>query len=190
MGEDRYSPLLEDVRSVLSDAGGLAAAVRLLHDRLPHFSWVGFYLLDGDELVLGPWRGLAATEHVRIPVGAGICGVAAASGETVVVDDVSGDGRYLACFPSTRSEIVVPIRRGDCVVGELDIDSDRPAAFGPADRRLLEQVAAMVADHLSHEWSVPEAGWLVDEWGRESFPGSDAPACWAGRDAGSRHGVR
>jgi L-methionine (R)-S-oxide reductase len=186
MDEDRYSQLLEEVRAVLSGAGGLAAAVGLLQDRLPHFSWVGFYFLEGDELVLGPWRGPAATEHVRIPIGAGICGAAAVSGEAVVVDDVAGDGRYLACFPSTRSEIVVPVRRGERVVGELDVDSDRPAAFGPADRRLLEQIAVLVADHLAQGWSVTAPGWLVDEWGRESFPASDAPACWAGRDEAVR----
>lgn len=181
MGDDGYSHLLEEIRGVLAGDDGLTAAVALLHERVAHFSWVGFYRLEENELVLGPWRGPAATEHVRIPIGQGICGAAAASGQTEVVDDVTGDGRYLACFPSTRSEIVVPVRRGGRVIGELDVDSDRSAAFGPADRRLLEHVAALIAARVPD--AVPPSSWLVDEWGRESFPASDAPGRWAGPDS-------
>jgi L-methionine (R)-S-oxide reductase len=121
----------------------LAAAVDVLHG-LEHYSWVGIYLVEGDDLVLGPWQGPEATEHLRIPVGQGICGAAAASGVTEIVDDVSADPRYLACFPSTRSEIVVPIAHEGRVVGEIDIDSDRPAAFGEEDRIFLERVAELL----------------------------------------------
>ena len=127
-------------------APDLQTVVDLLHDRVEHYSWVGVYLVEGDDLVLGPWKGPEATEHVRIPVGQGVCGAAAASGETEVVDDVNSDPRYLACFPSTRSEIVVPISRDGRVVGEIDIDSDQPAAFGDADRDFLERVAGLMAD--------------------------------------------
>ena len=123
----------------------LQRVVDVLHDEVEHYSWVGIYLVEGDDLVLGPWRGPQATEHVRIPVGQGVCGAAAASGETELVDDVNADPRYLACFPSTRSEIVVPISHEGRVVGEIDIDSDRPAAFGEDDRVLLERVALVVA---------------------------------------------
>ena len=123
----------------------LTDVVEALHDDHEHYSWVGIYLVEGDDLVLGPWKGPEATEHVRIPVGQGVCGAAAASGETEIVDDVNADPRYLACFPSTRSEIVVPIARGGRVVGEIDIDSDQPAAFGDADRELLERVAGLIA---------------------------------------------
>ena len=123
----------------------LQRVVDVLHDEVEHYSWVGIYLVEGDDLVLGPWRGPQATEHVRIPVGQGVCGAAAASGETEIVDDVNADPRYLACFPSTRSEIVVPIALDGRVVGEIDIDSDRPAAFGEDDRALLERVAMVVA---------------------------------------------
>ncbi|MGB2874166.1 MAG: GAF domain-containing protein, partial [Gaiellaceae bacterium] len=117
----------------LLDRGGdaddvLRGVVELLHDGFDRYSWVGIYLVEGEELVLGPWKGPEATPHVRIPVGQGICGAAAASGQTEVVDDVNADSRYLACFPSTRSEIVVPITYQGRVVGEIDIDSDRPAA--------------------------------------------------------------
>jgi GAF domain-containing protein len=132
----------------LAERGGadtLQEAVEVLHDQVEHYSWVGIYLVDGDDLVLGPWRGPQATEHVRIPVGQGVCGAAAASGETEIVDDVNADPRYLACFASTRSEIVVPIAHDGRVVGEIDIDSDRPAAFGDEDRELLERVAVLLA---------------------------------------------
>ena len=83
----------------------------------------------------------------KIPIGQGICGAAAASGVTEIVDDVNADGRYLACFVSTRSEIVVPIAFEGRVVGEIDIDSDVPAAFGPDDRAFLERVALLVSPH-------------------------------------------
>jgi len=99
---------------------------------------------QGDELVLAAWDGPEATEHVRIPVGQGICGLAARTGETVVVGDVNADPRYLACFPQTRSEIVVPIHAGDDVLGEIDIDSDAADAFTDDDQHLLEKVAAML----------------------------------------------
>lgn len=126
------------------EAGRIAVAE--LGARVPHYTWVGVYWLAGDTLVLGPWVGPEPTEHVRIPVGVGVCGAAAASGRTQVVDDVSTDRRYLACFPYTRSEIVVPIKHPDgTVVGEIDIDSERLAAFGPDDVRLLEEVAAAIA---------------------------------------------
>jgi len=132
----------------LAERGGadtLQEAVEVLHDEVDHYSWVGIYLVEGDDLVLGPWRGPNATEHVRIPVGQGVCGAAAATGKTEIVDDVNADPRYLACFPSTRSEIVVPIAHNGRVVGEIDIDSDQPAAFGAEDRELLERVAVLLA---------------------------------------------
>jgi L-methionine (R)-S-oxide reductase len=136
----------------ISNRGGdaeevLQAVVDVLHDRIDHYSWIGIYLVDGDDLVLGPWNGPEATEHVRIPVGQGVCGAAAASGQTEIVDDVNADPRYLACFPSTRSEIVVPIAYEGTVVGEIDIDSDRPAAFGEGDRTVLERVALLISPY-------------------------------------------
>jgi len=97
--------------------------------------------------VLGPFVG-KPSPHTRIPLGRGICGAAATAKETIVVDDVNADSRYLACSLETRSEIVVPILlRGD-VLGEIDIDSDTPAAFGTADRSLLERVATLLAPRV------------------------------------------
>ena len=125
-------------------------AVRLLKDAIPYYSWVGIYVLEGDELVLGPYLG-KPSPHTRIPLGRGICGAAATEKATIVVDDVNADPRYLACSIETKSEIVVPIMRGDRVLGEIDIDSDQPAAFGARDRALLEPVAAMLADRLAED---------------------------------------
>jgi L-methionine (R)-S-oxide reductase len=133
----------------------LRRTVEVLYDRFEHYSWVGIYLVEGDDLVLGPWKGPEATEHVRIPIGRGICGAAAASGATEVVDDVGADGRYLACFPSTRSEIVVPIVYDGRVVGEIDVDSDRPSAFGSQDRVFLERVAVLISAHSLVGWDRP-----------------------------------
>lgn len=137
----------------------LRQTVELLHDRFEHYSWVGIYLVEGDELVLGPWKGPEATEHERIPIGQGICGAAAASGVTEIVDDVNADERYLACFPSTRSEIVVPITYEGRVVGEIDIDSDRPAAFRQDDREFLERVARLVSAHSLVAWDTGGVAW-------------------------------
>jgi GAF domain-containing protein len=117
---------------------------------LPHFSWTGFYMLDPSDpamLVLGPFVG-APTPHVRIPVTEGICGAAVASGQTVIVDDVTADPRYLSCSIETRSEIVVPIYAHGKVVGEIDIDSHDPAAFKQEDRDFLEEAARIVGSYM------------------------------------------
>lgn len=144
-----HATALEAIEEFVARSGSTEEALRdvveTLHDRFDHYSWLGIYHVEGDDLVLGPWNGPEATEHVRIPVGQGICGAAAATGETEIVDDVNADPRYLACFPSTRSEIVVPIAHEGRVVGEIDIDSDRPAAFGDDDRAFLERVAELIA---------------------------------------------
>jgi GAF domain-containing protein len=120
--------------------------VERIANRLPAYNWVGFYWLDPDDprmLELGAFVG-APTEHTRIPVSRGICGAAVALGETIVVDDVRADPRYLACSIETKSEIVVPIRAHGRVVGEIDIDSHSAAAFGTADRTFLEACAVSI----------------------------------------------
>ena len=158
-----YSGALEAVDRIVnreSEADEvLRLAVEVLHDRFDHYSWVGIYLVEEDDLVLGPWKGPQATDHVRIPIGQGVCGAAAASGETEIVDDVNADERYLACFPSTRSEIVVPIVYEGKVVGEIDIDSDKPSAFGPEDRALLERVAILISPHSLVGWDTGGVPW-------------------------------
>jgi L-methionine (R)-S-oxide reductase len=158
-----YRGALEAVDRIVNREGEadevLRKTVEVLHDRVESYSWVGIYLVEGDGLVLGPWKGPQATEHVRIPIGQGICGAAAASGVTEIVDDVNADERYLACFVSTRSEIVVPIAYEGRVVGEIDIDSDVPAAFGPGDREFLERVALLISPHCLVAWDTGGEAW-------------------------------
>jgi len=125
--------------------------VKLLHERMLKYNWVGFYMLEPGAqppmLVLGAFEG-AMTPHTRIPLNQGICGAAASSGQTVVVDDVSKDSRYLACSLETKSEIVVPIFVHGTVVGELDIDSHFPAAFTPEHQELVQYCAKLVGKKL------------------------------------------
>jgi L-methionine (R)-S-oxide reductase len=121
--------------------------VEILKREMPHYTWVGIYLLENDELVLGPFLG-KPSPHTRIPIGSGICGAAAQQRETIIVADVDADSRYLACSLDTKSEIVVPIMSGPRVLGEIDIDSDQPAAFGAEDKKLLESVAVFLAPVL------------------------------------------
>ncbi len=129
----------------------MLAMVKLLHDRMLKYNWVGFYMLEaGAEppmLVLGAFEG-AMTPHTRIPLNEGICGAAASSGHTVVIDDVTKDPRYLACSLETKSEIVVPIFVRGKVVGELDIDSHFPAAFSSEHQELVQYCAALVGKKL------------------------------------------
>ena len=128
----------------------MKAIVALLHEKLTKYNWVGFYMLEkegGDVLVLGPFKG-TMTPHTRIPLNQGICGAAASSGKTIVVDDVNADPRYLACSLETKSEIVVPVFVKGKVAGELDIDSHFRAAFGPEDRQLCEHAAALLGRFL------------------------------------------
>jgi GAF domain-containing protein len=122
--------------------------VGILRSKFDHYNWVGIYLVNEDKLILEAYAGNGETEHRVIPVGQGICGYAAKAGETVVVPDVSQDHRYLMCFPSTRSEIVVPIRGKNGVIGEIDIDSDRMAAFSKLDEEFLEAAAGELAPYL------------------------------------------
>ena len=150
---------LEEVRLEISD---LALAeptghdlmrkmVKLLHERMLKYNWVGFYMMEPGAnppmLVLGAFEG-AMTPHTRIPLNQGICGAAASSGQTVVIDDVSKDPRYLACSLETRSEIVVPVFAFGKVVGELDIDSHFPAAFTPEHQKLVQYCAILVGKKL------------------------------------------
>jgi GAF domain-containing protein len=148
----KYNDVLNDLRRLLEKqpdpTSAMEAAVQTLKDRIPDYNWVGIYLLEGDELVLGPFRG-KPSPHTRIPLGRGICGAAATEKTTIIVDDVNADVRYLACSIETKSEIVVPIMDGETVLGEIDIDSDRLAAFTGDDREFLEHVAAVIAQKVS-----------------------------------------
>ena len=142
--------LLSRYRELASTAPSLhvleTSIVQGIANEFPHYNWTGFYMLDPADphtLVLEAFVG-EPTPHVRIPVSEGICGAAVASGETVIVDDVNADPRYLSCSIRTKSEIVVPIRARGKVVGEIDIDSHTLAAFTEIDRSFLEETARIV----------------------------------------------
>ena len=146
--------ILSGMRQSATSASSLESLqqrmVETIAQRLPHYNWTGFYMLDPSDpkmLVLGPFVG-APTPHVRIPVDQGICGAAVASGETVIVEDVNADPRYLSCSIETKSEIVVPIYARGKVIGEIDTDSHDPAAFSETDRVFLEAVAAVVGSFV------------------------------------------
>jgi len=111
------------------------------------YHWVGIYIKRGDVLELYPYYIGRPTPHVRIPISEGICGAAVREGITINVPDVNSDQRYLACSVFTRSEIVVPIynKKGE-IVGEIDIDSDRPGAFDEEDRVFLEGIAKEIGE--------------------------------------------
>ena len=139
--------------SALSAEELMKSVVKTLNQRMLKYNWVGFYMIEKgkagspDMLALGPFVG-AMTPHTRIPLNQGLCGAAASSGQTVVVDDVTSDSRYLACSTETKSEIVVPVFVRGKVVGELDIDSHFLAAFTPTDRELVEHCARIVGQRL------------------------------------------
>jgi L-methionine (R)-S-oxide reductase len=146
---------LDQLNSTARGADHLMEGIaRLLHEKMLKYNWVGFYMLEPGAnppmLALGHFQG-AMTPHTRIPLNQGICGAAASSGRTIVVDDVASDPRYLACSLETKSEIVVPIFARGNVAGELDIDSHFAAAFGPEDCELVEYCAEIVGKRLERE---------------------------------------
>ena len=122
----------------------LREAVRVLKQERDHYNWVGIYLLEGDTLVLHNYIG-KPTEHARIPVGQGVCGTAVSERANQIVGDVTKLDNYLACSLETRAEIVVLIRRGSEIFGQIDIDSDRENAFTDEDESLLSLVADLLA---------------------------------------------
>jgi len=149
--EATRNQLVEKVRAAIGGETDrwkiLDISVRLIDSFSDDFNWTGFYMKDGDVLRVGPYVG-PVTEHTVIELDRGICGAAAKQKKTVVVDDVRSDPRFLACSIQTRSEIVVPLMDGDECIGEIDIDSNRPANFSPEDREMLEAVARVIVERL------------------------------------------
>ena len=147
----KRSQLVNGIQSAIATATSrqrvLEVAVKLIDDHSEDFNWTGFYMLDGDVLRVGPYIG-PETEHTVIELNRGICGAAASQKKTVVVDDVRSDPRFLACSIHTRSEIVVPLLDGETVIGEIDIDSNRPKNFTTEDREMLEAVAKVIVERL------------------------------------------
>jgi putative methionine-R-sulfoxide reductase with GAF domain len=149
-GSLNYILAEREIRDIISrnDNLLLTHVVEYLYRNFENYSWVGIYLVKDNYLILGPWRGPHATEHTRIPIGKGICGSAAASGKTEVISDVKADKRYLSCFVSTKSEIVIPIKKEGKILGEIDIDSDKKNAFTKKDKEFLEKIADMLSRHI------------------------------------------
>lgn len=119
----------------------------LLHNELDGYDWVGFYLVEDGELVLGPYVG-EPTDHTNIDFGEGVCGQAADREKTFMIDDVKQEENYLSCSPKVESEIVVPIFKKEEVVGEIDIDSHQKGRFSEKDEVLLEKIAERVGKIL------------------------------------------
>ena len=137
---DKISKLIDDSENIIEKT------VNILKD-IPHYHWVGIYLVEDDTLVLRYYIG-KPTEHTRIKIGQGICGAAVEEERSIVVPDVRTDDRYIACSAETRSEIVVPIWSSHKIIGELDIDSDIPNAFNFEDEHMLKQIANILGDHI------------------------------------------
>ncbi len=143
-----YESLLKEYKENFDHKDALKYTVSFLRNKIDKYNWVGIYMVEGDDLVLRAWDGPEATEHVRIKIGEGICGLAAKEQFTVVVPDVSKDSRYIACFPNTKSEIVVPIFKNGKVIGEIDIDSDLIDPFDKKDEHFLESIANFLGSLL------------------------------------------
>jgi L-methionine (R)-S-oxide reductase len=140
----QVTPALLQIDAILGRLPGrqaISEVCRYLRGEFPHYRWVGVYRLEEGTLVLEGWDGEQPTEHTRIPLGEGLCGKAARENRTVIVADVRDSPEYLQCFLDTRSEIVVPIRDGSTVLGEIDIDGGEVDAYDVSDDRFLSEVA-------------------------------------------------
>lgn len=142
----QLAALLAGEPDLVANAANTSA---FLNEVLPDINWVGFYFLRQRELVLGPFQGRSAC--VRIPVGKGVCGTCIATGETQRVADVHEFPGHIACDVRSRSELVVPLRLGDELIGVLDIDSPRPGRFGAADQEYVEALARVFESNQQRE---------------------------------------
>ncbi len=135
--------LLQGERDRTANAANFAA---LVYHALPDLNWAGFYFFDGTELVVGPFQGQPAC--IRIALGAGVCGTAAATRQTQVVRDVDAFPGHIACDSASRSEIVVPLYDGERLIGVWDVDSPKLARFDAEDRAGMERLAGIFVDSL------------------------------------------
>lgn len=148
--DKEVTDLIEEVKKIVEGGGGndekLRAVCVLLEKKVQHYDWVGFYIADEEKriLTLGPFVG-EPTEHTRIAFGQGICGQAAEIKKPFVIQDVRKETNYLSCSVKVMSEIVLPVFKGDLIVGEIDIDSHTVSPFSEKDTVLLERVCELVA---------------------------------------------
>lgn len=147
MLENRFRLRDGDRESILKSVDPMKAAVKYLFNDNDYYDWVGIYILSGDELILGPYKG-PATPHTVIPLSKGICGAAIREKKIINLGDVWADKRFIACSSTTRSELVVPIWRNDEVIAEIDVDSNMPSAFSKGDEALVSTIAELIANHV------------------------------------------
>lgn len=144
--DDLYSAADALTRDESDGVANMANVAALLNDFLPDLNWAGFYRMVGNELVLGPFIGRPAC--IRIPLGQGVCGTAAAEARTQLVPDVDVFPGHIACDGDTRSELVVPVVRAGDVIAVIDLDSPLPARFGEEDARGTERLADLLAGRI------------------------------------------
>jgi L-methionine (R)-S-oxide reductase len=151
MMTDERKQLIKNIKKAVADkkteAEVLRAAVELIDGFSDGYNWTGIYMMHDGVLEVGPFIG-PPTPHTRIELNKGICGAAASQKQTVIVDDVNADPRFLACSATTRSEIVVPLMDGDTCLGEIDIDSNQPSFFTAEDKEVLEAIAVVLVRQL------------------------------------------
>ncbi len=151
MMDNTREQLIDNIRIAIAAKSNendiLQSAAELIDGFSDNYNWTGFYMKRGEILEVGPYIG-PKTEHTRIELHNGICGAAASQKETVIVDSVQDDPRFLSCSINTRSEIVVPMMDGDQVLGEIDIDSNRSANFNTQDKTMLEEIANILVRRL------------------------------------------
>ncbi len=147
---NQYETLSKQLAALLegetNSIANLSNASALLNQFLDQINWVGFYLMENGELVLGPFQGLPAC--VRIPVGRGVCGTAVSKGETIVVEDVHEFPGHIACDAASNSEIVIPLIKNDEIIGVLDIDSPIKNRFSSEDQKGLELFVETLQKYL------------------------------------------
>lgn len=149
--ETNYNLLQKQVISLIEDESNLIAILSnvsaLLNDSIDQINWVGFYLIENDELILGPFQGHPACVHIAI--GKGVCGTAVSEKQTQLVDDVNAFPGHIACDANSKSEIVVPLRKNDQIIGVLDIDAPITSRFSNIDKNGLEQIVASIEKQIS-----------------------------------------
>ncbi|MDW4098915.1 GAF domain-containing protein [Staphylococcus saprophyticus] len=149
--ETNYNLLEKQVSSLIEDESNLIAILSnvsaLLNDSIDQINWVGFYLIDNEALILGPFQGHPACVHIAI--GKGVCGTAVSEEQTQLVDDVNAFPGHIACDANSKSEIVVPLRKNNQIIGVLDIDAPITSRFTDVDKNGLEQIVARIEKQIS-----------------------------------------
>lgn len=150
--ETNYNLLGKQLASLIEDETNLIAILSntsaLLNDNLDQINWVGFYLIENNELILGPFQGHPACVHISI--GKGVCGTAVANNQTQLVDDVNTFPGHIACDANSKSEIVVPIHVDNEIIGVLDIDAPITQRFSKGDQQGLEEIVSILEHQLSN----------------------------------------